>query len=129
MEVVNMAKREIVFQQSKTNSKTAMGTLQIDLPDSLHQLGSEIELSSNDKVLPMYEGKVIFKVTLNDGTITTFEGSLALWPNKQHSKAALEEVRKARREEEKRRKEEAKQKLLTSLTPEQIKAFKDAGIL
>jgi len=124
-----MAKREILFQQSKTNGKTALGTIQINLPESLNQLGSEIELSANDKVLPMYEGKVTFEVTLNDGTITTFEGNLALWPNKQHSKAALEAVKQAKREEEKRRKEEAKQKLLAGLTPEQIRAFKEVGIL
>jgi len=124
-----MAKREIVFKQSKTDGKTAIGTIQIDLPESLHQLGDEIELSANDKVLPMYEGKISFEVTLADGTVTTFEGNLALWPNKQHSKAALEEVRRAKREEEKRRKEEAKQKLLAGLTPEQIRAFKEAGIL
>lgn len=124
-----MAKREILFQQSKTDGKTALGTVQIDLPESLHQLGSEIEVSANNKILPMYEGKIIFEVTLNDGTITTFEGGLALWPNKSHSKSALEAVKQARREEEKRRKEEARQKLLTSLTPEQIQAFKDAGIL
>ena len=124
-----MAKREILFQQYETDGKTAMGTIQIDLPESLHQLGDEIELSANDKVLPMYEGKISFEVTLADGTVTTFEGNLALWPNKQHSKAALEEVRRAKREEEKRRKEEAKQKLLAGLTPEQIRAFKEAGIL
>lgn len=124
-----MARREIVFKQSKTHGNIAMGTVQIELPESLTQLGGEIEVSANNKILPMYEGKVTFEVTLADGTVTTFEGSLALWPNKQHSKAALEAVKQAKREEERRRKEEAKQKLLASLTPEQIRAFKEAGIL
>ena len=91
-----MAKREIMFQQQQSIiDGTALGTLQIDLPDSLHQLGSEIEVSANNKILPVYEGKVSFEVTLSDGTVTTFEGSLALWPNKQHSKAALEAVKQA----------------------------------
>ena len=124
-----MAKREILFEQSKTDGNMALGTLRINLPESLTQLGEEIEISSNDKILPMYEGKVMFEVTLSDGTITTFEGNLALWVNKQHSKSALEAVKQARREEEKRRKEQARQKLLAGLTPEQVKAFKEAGIL
>jgi len=125
-----MSKREIVFQQQQSViDGEAIGTIQIDLPESLQQLGSEIELSANNKILPIYEGKVSFEVTLADGTVTTFEGSLALWPNKQHAKAALEEIKRAKLEEEKRRKEEARQKLLASLTSEQIKAFKEAGIL
>jgi hypothetical protein len=122
-------KREIVFQQTKSNEKSAIGTIQIELPENLTQLGKEIEISANNKVLPMYEGKIIFEVALSDGVVTTFEGNLALWPNKQHSKAALEAVRQAKREEEKRRKEETKQKLLAGLTPEQIRAFKELGIL
>ena len=122
-------KREIRFSQQTTENGTAWGVIQFDLPDSLIELGEEIEVSANNKVLPVYEGKVSFEVTLSDGLVTTFEGNLALWPNKQHAKAALEAVRKAKLEEERRRKEEAKQKLLASLTSEQIQAFKEAGIL
>ena len=123
-------KREIVFQQQHSVIEgEALGTIMIDLPESLKQIGEEIELSSNNKILPLYEGKVSFEVTLKDGTITSFEGNLALWPNKQHAKAAMEEIKRARIEEERKRKEEAKRALLSTLTADQIRAFKEAGIL
>ena len=123
-------KREIVFKQQKSLVEgEAIGTIQIALPESLTELGKEIEMSVNNKILPIYEGKISFEVTLSDGVVTTFEGSLALWPNKQHAKSAIEAVKKAKLEEERRRKEEARQKLLASLSAEQIQAFKEAGIL
>ena len=123
-------KREIVFQQQQSIIEgEALGTIMIDLPESLEQIGEEIEISVNGKVMPFYEGKIVFETALNDGTITTFEGNLALWPNKQHAKAALEEIKRARAEEERRRKEEAKRALLSTLSADQIRAFKELGIL
>lgn len=125
--------REINFVQIESMEGKAVGEISLELPRSLIEIGESVQHSLNGKVLPFYEGTVEFKITLDDGTVTTLGGSLALWFDKKHVKAAQEAARKAKEEAERRKREEAlKQKrleLLSTFTDEQIKALTALGLL
>lgn len=120
-------------QLEAIDHKTATGVISIDLPSGLVELGQSIKLSDNQKVLPNYDLKVSFEVVLEDGTVTTISGTLAMWFAKEHTKAAVSAAKKAAAEAEKAAKEaELKAKreaLLAKFTPEQIQNMIDLGML
>ena len=126
-------KREIYFTQYEAEQGRATGVISIDLHDSLVEVGESVEYSANGKVLPFYEGQIEFKVTLDDGTVSTVGGTLALWYPKKHTKAAIEAAKKAKEEAAKRAKEEelkkARMELLKAFTEEQIQALTALGML
>ena len=127
--------RKIDFVQLETRGGEgiATGMISFDLHESLVQIGQDVQYSVNGKVLPFFEGNIEFEVVLNDGTVTTLSGNLALWYNKKHVKAAQEAARKAKEEAERRqREEELKQKrleLLKVFSEEQIQALAALGML
>ena len=127
------SKKEITFAQYQTIDGIASGSISVTLPESLAAMGESVEYSANGKVLPAYEGKVSFEVTLADGTVTVVSGSIALWYDKKHIKAAKEAAEKAKIEAEKAAKEAEMQKqkeaLLSAFTPEQIQALAALGML
>ena len=126
-------KREISFIQYETEQGKASGVINLELPQSLVEIGESVQYSINGKVLPFYEGAVEFEVVLNDGTVTTLSGNLALWFDKKHTKAAIEAVKKAKEEAAKRAKEEEirikRMELLKAFTEEQIQALTALGML
>lgn len=125
--------REITFTQYETKDNIAMGAISLELPLSLVEVGESVQHSINGKVLPFYEGVVEFKVSLDDGTVTTLAGSLALWFDKKHVKAAVEAAKKAKEEEARRQREEEMRmkrlELLKTFTAEQIQALAALGLL
>jgi len=126
-------KREISFVQYEAEQGKAAGVISIDLHDSLIEVGECVEYSINGKVLPFYEGPVEFEVVLNDGTVTTISGNLALWYNKKHIKEAVDAAKKAKEEAAKRAKEEEmrikRMELMKAFTAEQIQALAALGML
>ena len=126
-------KREISFTQFEAEQGKASGIINLELPQSLVEIGESVQYSINGKVLPFYEGAVEFEVVLNDGTVTTLSGTLALWYPKKHTKAAIEAAKKAKEEAERRAKEEelkkARMELLKAFTEEQIQALTALGML
>ena len=125
--------REITFIQYETKDNIAMGAISLELPLSLVEVGETVQYSINGKILPFYEGVVEFDVSLNDGTVTTLSGSLALWFDKKHTKAAIEAAKKAKEEAERARKQEEmrrkREELLKAFTDEQIRALAALGML
>ncbi len=125
--------REINFIQIASADGRAVGEICIELPGSLIELGEEVKFSLNGKVMPFYEGNVEFSVILDDGTSTVVAGTLALWYPRNHVKAAVEAVKKAREEEaRKAREEELRMKrleLLKTFSAEQIQALAALGLL
>ena len=125
--------RKIDFVQLETREGIATGMISFELPPSLVAIGQEVQYSVNGKVLPFYEGTIEFEVVLDDGTVTTVSGNLALWYNKKHVKAAVEEAKRAREEEAKRAREEEirlrKMELMKSFTAEQIQALAALGMI
>lgn len=126
-------KREILFTQYQTTEGVASGVINLELHKSLVEIGESVQYSSNGKTLPFYEGTIEFEVTLDDGTVTTLGGNLALWYNKKHVKAAVEAAKKAKEEAAKRAKEEElrkkREELLKAFTDEQIQALAALGML
>ena len=126
-------KKTVSFVQYETMNNQAVGGISIDLPKSLIEIGQTVEMSDNGKVLPAFEGKISFEVTLEDGTVTTVSGSLALWYDKKHIKAAKEAAKKAADEASKAAKEaevmKQKEALLQCFTPDQIQALVALGML
>lgn len=120
-------------QLEAIDHKTATGVISINLPSGLVELGQSIKLSDNGKVLPNYEAKISFEVTLDDGTVTTISGSLAMWFAKEHTKAAVSAAKKAKEDAEKAAHEAEVQKqkeaLLSNFTPEQIQALAALGMV
>jgi len=125
--------REINFVQIESTEDKAVGEISLELPGSLIEIGESTQFSVNGKVLPYYEGPITFEVVLSDGTVTTLSGSLALWFDKKHVKAAQEALKRAKEEEARRQREEAlKQKrleLLKTFSDEQVKALVALGLL
>lgn len=126
-------KRTINFTQYETVDNTVLAGLSFEIHRSLIEIGREVEYSPNGKILPFFEGNVEFQVTLEDGTVTTLSGSLALWYNKKHVKEAIKAAEQAKKEAEKRAKEEeikkARAELLKTFTDEQIQALTALGLL
>jgi hypothetical protein len=100
-----------------------------NLPTSLADIANYIEMSKNDKTLPAGEAKIEFNVTLEDGTITTFSGTLPLWLNKEHVKAAVKAKEDAEKAEKARQVQLAKEEAMASLSPELLQKLLDLGML
>ena len=126
--------REIRFVQYESAEQgIASGVISIDLYDSLVDIGGNVQHSVNGKILPFYEGPITFEVVLNDGTVTTLSGNLALWFDKKHVKSAIEAAKRAREEAERRQREEEMRmkrlELLKTFTAEQIQALAALGMI
>ena len=125
--------RKIDFVQLETREGIATGMISFELPPSLVAIGQEVQYSVNGKVLPFYEGTIEFEVVLDDGTVTTISGNLALWYNKKHVKAAIQAKEEADKEAAKRAKEEELRKkraeLLKIFSDEQIQALAALGMI
>lgn len=125
--------REIDFIQVEAADGMAIGEIRVELPKSLIEIGESVNYSINGKILPFYEGPITFEVVLSDGTVTTLAGSLALWFDKKHTKAAVEAARKAKEEAERRQREEEMRmkrlELLKTFSDEQVKALVALGLL
>ncbi len=131
--MANELKNAINFTQHETSNNQAKGDISIELPISLVEIGQTVEYSDNGKLLPSFEGKISFEVTLEDGTVTNISGRLALWYDKKHVKsakdAAKEAVLKAEKEAKDAEIRKQKESLLQNFTPEQIQSLINLGML
>jgi len=128
-----MARNQITFNQYQTEGCMAAGVISFELPTSIIEIGESIEYSMNGKLLPSYEGKIVFEVVLGDGTVTQISGCLALWWDKKHAKAAVAAAEQARKEAEQARKaaevRAKRAELLKAFSAEQIQALAALGML
>jgi hypothetical protein len=92
-------------------------------PTSLIDMADYVELSVNNKCLPVGEHKLSFPITFEDGTTSTIEISMTAWLNKEHGKQCVS-AKEAKLEAEKKEAElKRKVEAVQSMTPEQMMSF------
>ena len=113
-----------VSNSTMDNGNTVVLSLdKSSLPVSLDSLANDfIELSKNNKTLPVGETKVSFE-TIIDGQSVVISGTLALWFDKTTVKAAVDAVEAAKKEAARLAELEAKVNAVQNMTPEELKAM------
>jgi len=102
------------------------------VPQKVDIHGKVINPDEKVKFRPLMEQRIIFDITLEDGTKTSLEGSLSLWLNRNHVSSVMQEGERIKEQKAKdiltREQLEERKALLSNFTPEQIAIMAKMGM-